>query len=1473
MATWNRDDSDLVIGTGIGSTTIGSNLTISNNEIDCASGDLLLDAASDLILDADSSNILLKDNGVLFGSLNNNSSELTIKSGSTSAINLSGANTTLLGSLSMQPVSGDGSNESFLVVDTGDNIVKKRTGAQVRSDLGISDNEIIDWTTGQGSTDIHQSNIPWATGQTFDNDNQGLVPSPGSTGTTTRYLREDGYFQVPPDTNTQLSTEQVQDIVGGMFSSNSETRINVTYDDTGGKIDLLVDDMTANTQNTTTLSFVDSSNDIILRNTTGGAGSGTDDIKFVAGSNITLTHTDADNITIASANTTYSVGDGGLTTNDFTNDDHTKLNGIEDNATADQTQADINGLAITEVGTITSGVWTATPIAHAYIGNDAIEGDNLADNAVDSEHYTDGSIDHVHLSADAVDGDNIADDSINSEHYVNGSIDTAHIADDQVTYAKIQNVSATDRILGRDSAGAGVIEEITPGNLKTMLSLGNVEDTALSTWAGTTNITTLASNLSLGGSPTTTTQSAGDDSTKIATTAYVETAVSNLVDSAPGTLNTLNELAEALGDDASFSTTVTNSIATKAPLASPTFTGTVTMPATIASAGDLTLDVAGDITLDADGGDVTIVDNSPSTAKPSFQITSTEAGTYGPVMSFYHNSASPADTDYICMLNYIGKNDAGQDVTYMSDNLILSDVADGEERAYYQKSIMTHGSLRNAIKFSPQSDGTVDTDIGHGASSITEIAGDLTITGGNITNAITFDNGITNAGTISAGTWSGTALVAGKVPAHDDLTGFVANEHIDWTSASAGTIDASNYTNTTYSVMASGNSYAAGLVAAGSGTHSNQFLRKDGTWVVPENDNTTYSAGSLLDLSTTTFNVDLTELTDGTADVVGSEDELVYLDNNVQKRKQIDEIKLGQFNNDAGWTSNTGDIDRVKFIADSGNHTISSGDADWTINGGEGIDTSISTSTITIAAEEATSVNKGVAAFSTDNFLVSSGSVTIKDLGVATAELDNRAVTYAKMQNVTDARMLGNNSGSASSPTEMTQGDVLSFLGVEAGATADQATGISDGNILECNANVADDDFLRIDGTEVEGLSAAQVLSAIGAQASLTFGLNDTNAIVIDGGAADNQFAHFTASGIESLNYSSTKAKLDLDHLFTLVGAASDTANDLATFTGSTIADNQTIKEALQALETAVELRLTNNADDTMAGTLTIDKDYSVATSGTTKGLVVDLDRTGNVAAGIDRVYGMHSLVDVSGGSNHVQLIYGIESKVNGDDMGSGESQAIGVSVDVDGTADTNIGINNKTVDGGIDYQQVSSADTGDYFRMVTTTHGATTLTTVDDDAANADLTFTIDGDIHMNAASNINIEATNWVEFDGCGVGFDLVTPTYNASDTNVDFQTGNKQFVTFGSGNITDLNLIFPKTSGNFTLILKQDGSGSRTVTNYKVWDRDATEAASGSATVKFAGGSNPTLTTAASKTDIISFFYDADNEIAYGVASLNF
>lgn len=65
-----------------------------------------------------------------------------------------------------------------------------------------------------------------------------------------------------------------------------------------------------------------------------------------------------------------------------------------------------------------------------------------------------------------------------------------------------------------------------------------------------------------------------------ATQTYVNTQVSNLVDSAPATLDTLNELASALGDDANFSTTVTNSIATKLPLSGGAMTGAITTNST-----------------------------------------------------------------------------------------------------------------------------------------------------------------------------------------------------------------------------------------------------------------------------------------------------------------------------------------------------------------------------------------------------------------------------------------------------------------------------------------------------------------------------------------------------------------------------------------------------------------------------------------------------------------------------------------------------------------------------------------------------------------------------------------------------------------------------------------------------------------------------------------------------------------------------
>ena len=73
------------------------------------------------------------------------------------------------------------------------------------------------------------------------------------------------------------------------------------------------------------------------------------------------------------------------------------------------------------------------------------------------------------------------------------------------------------------------------------------------------------------------TQSTSDNDTSAASTAFVHAHIDAVLDSAPGTLNTLNEIAAALNDDANFNTTVTNAIAAKLPLAGGTLTGNLLM--------------------------------------------------------------------------------------------------------------------------------------------------------------------------------------------------------------------------------------------------------------------------------------------------------------------------------------------------------------------------------------------------------------------------------------------------------------------------------------------------------------------------------------------------------------------------------------------------------------------------------------------------------------------------------------------------------------------------------------------------------------------------------------------------------------------------------------------------------------------------------------------------------------------------------
>ncbi|HBT0191300.1 TPA: phage tail protein [Klebsiella pneumoniae] len=80
------------------------------------------------------------------------------------------------------------------------------------------------------------------------------------------------------------------------------------------------------------------------------------------------------------------------------------------------------------------------------------------------------------------------------------------------------------------------------------------------------------------GTPKAPTPAAGNNTTQVATTAFVQEALTALINGAPATLDTLKEIAVAINNDPKFSTTINNALALKAPLSSPALTGTPTAP-------------------------------------------------------------------------------------------------------------------------------------------------------------------------------------------------------------------------------------------------------------------------------------------------------------------------------------------------------------------------------------------------------------------------------------------------------------------------------------------------------------------------------------------------------------------------------------------------------------------------------------------------------------------------------------------------------------------------------------------------------------------------------------------------------------------------------------------------------------------------------------------------------------------------------
>ena len=106
----------------------------------------------------------------------------------------------------------------------------------------------------------------------------------------------------------------------------------------------------------------------------------------------------------------------------------------------------------------------------------------------------------------------------------------------------------------------------------------------------------------------------------------------------------------------------------------------------------------------------------------------------------------------------------------------------------------------------------------------------------------------------------------------------------------------------------------------------------------------------------------------------------------------------------------------------------------------------------------------------------------------------------------------------------------------------------------------------------------------------------------------------------------------------------------------------------------------------------------------------------------------------------------------------------------------------------------------------------------------------------------------------------------------TEVLFGGGNKAKLTL-TDNETDNHFKFPHDSGKYICVLIQDGTGGRTISNWKTKDADGNAVDGNSGLVLWAGGTAPSNTETADKADIASFYWDATHEIAYGTYTYNF
>lgn len=236
-----------------------------------------------------------------------------------------------------------------------------------------------------------------------------------------------------------------------------------------------------------------------------------------------------------------------------------------------------------------------------------------------------------------------------------GTLKSQTLASKTLTSPLVSGLTLTDASIVFEGATADAFETtltVVDPTVDRTITLPNVTgtvailDAAQTLSNKTLTSDTLGSDLAAGGFKVTglATPSANADA---ATKLYVDTQVSNLVASAPGTLDTLNELAEALGDDPNFATTMTNALAGKLSLTGGTMSGAIAM-------GTNKITGLGTPTASTDAANKDYIDTMATSAGASATAAAASAAAAATSAGSAANSATAANSSFVSVTGLTG---------------------------------------------------------------------------------------------------------------------------------------------------------------------------------------------------------------------------------------------------------------------------------------------------------------------------------------------------------------------------------------------------------------------------------------------------------------------------------------------------------------------------------------------------------------------------------------------------------------------------------------------------------------------------------------------------------------------------------------------------------------------------------------------------------------------------------------------------